>query len=44
MRSSCKAFSQLEIKEGGPTVGSAIPGLIVLGSTGRYAEQVRESK
>jgi hypothetical protein len=33
MRSSCKAFSQLVIKEGGPIVGGAIPGLVVLDST-----------
>ena len=32
MRSSCEAFSQLVIKEGGPIVGDAIPGLVVLGS------------
>ena len=32
MRSSCKAFSQLVIKGGGPTVGDTIPGLVVLGS------------
>ena len=30
MRSSYKAFSQLVIKEGGPIVGGAIPGLVVL--------------
>jgi hypothetical protein len=30
MRSSCKAFSQLVIKGGGPLVGSAISGLVVL--------------
>jgi hypothetical protein len=27
MRSSCKAFSQLVTKRGGPIVGGAIPGL-----------------
>ena len=32
MRSSFKAFSQLEIKGEGPLVSSAIPGLVVLGS------------
>jgi hypothetical protein len=32
MRSSCGAFSQLVIKQGGPLLGGAIPGLIVLGS------------
>jgi len=31
MRSSCKAFSQLVIKAGGPLVGGAIPGLVVVG-------------
>jgi hypothetical protein len=30
MRSSCKAFSQLLIKAGGPLVGDAIYGLVVL--------------
>jgi hypothetical protein len=30
MRSSCKAFSQLVIKGGGPLVGGAISGLVVL--------------
>jgi hypothetical protein len=30
MKSSCKAFSQLVIKVGGPLVGDAIPGLVVL--------------
>jgi hypothetical protein len=29
-RSSCKAFSQLVIKGGGPLVGGAISGLVVL--------------
>jgi hypothetical protein len=38
MRSRCKAFSPLVIKEGGPIVGSAIPGLVVLGSTRKQAE------
>jgi hypothetical protein len=33
MRSSCKAFSQLVIKGGGPTMGGSIPGLIVLCSS-----------
>jgi hypothetical protein len=34
MRSSCKAFSQLEIKGGRtqPNVSGAIPGLVVVGS------------
>jgi hypothetical protein len=31
MRYNCKAFSQLVIKGGGPLVGAAIPGLVVLG-------------
>jgi hypothetical protein len=44
MRSSCKAFSQLVIKGGGPIVGSVIPGLVVLGSIRKQAEQARESK
>jgi hypothetical protein len=30
MKSSCKAFSQLVIKAGGPLVGGAISGLVVL--------------
>ena len=32
MRFNCTAFSQLVIKLGGPIVGAAIPGLVVLGS------------
>jgi hypothetical protein len=44
MRSSCKAFSQLVMKGGGPIVGGAIPGLVVLGSIGKQAEQSRGSK
>jgi hypothetical protein len=44
MRSSCKAFSQLLIKWGGPTVDSVIPGLVVLGSIREQAEQARGSK
>jgi hypothetical protein len=44
MRSSCGAFSQLVIKGGGPIVGDAIPGLIVLGSKRKQAEQARGSK
>jgi hypothetical protein len=46
MRSSCKAFSQLVI-EGGkaqPIVGGAIPGLVVLGSIRKQAEQASGSK
>jgi hypothetical protein len=30
MRSSCKAFPQLVIKQGGPLVGGAISELVVL--------------
>ena len=56
MRSSCKAFSQLVIKGGGPSplwvvpslaqpiVGGAIPGLVVLGSIRNHAEQARGRK
>jgi hypothetical protein len=44
MRSSCKAFSQLVIKEGGPIVGGAISGLVVLGSIRKQTEQARGSK
>jgi hypothetical protein len=41
MRSSCGAFSQLVIKRRGPIVGSAIRGLVVLGSIRKQAEQTR---
>jgi hypothetical protein len=44
MRSSCEAFSRLVIKGGGPTVGGAISGLVVLGSIRKQAEQARGSK
>jgi hypothetical protein len=44
MRSSCGAFSQLVIKWGGPIVGSAIPGLVVLGSIREQADQARGGK
>ena len=44
MRSSCKAFSQLVIKGERPLVGGAIPGLAVLGSIRKQAEQARGSK
>ena len=44
MRSSCGASSQLVIKWGGPLVGGAIPGLIVLGSIREQAEQASGSK
>jgi hypothetical protein len=37
-------FSQLLIKSGGPLVGGAIPGLIVLASIREQAEQARGSK
>ena len=46
MRSSCKAFSQIVIKggRGGSIVGGAIPGLVVLGSIRKKAEQAGGSK
>jgi hypothetical protein len=44
MRSSCGAFSQLVTNRGGPTVGDAIPGLIVLGSIRKQAEQTSGGK
>jgi hypothetical protein len=44
MRSSCKAFSQLVIKEGGPFVGGAISGLAVLGFIREQAEQAKGGK
>jgi hypothetical protein len=44
MRSSCKAFSPLVIKAGGPIVGGAIPGLVVLGYIRKQAKQARGSK
>jgi hypothetical protein len=44
MRYSCKVFSQLVIKAGGPIVGGAISGLVVLGSIREQAEQARGSK
>ncbi len=44
MRSSCKAFSQLVIKGGGPLVGGTISGLVVLGSIREQAEQARGNK
>ena len=44
MRSNCKAFSQLVIKGERPLVGGTIPGLVVLGSIKKQAEQARESK
>ena len=39
MRSSCGEFSQLVVKTGGPTVGGAIPGQVVLGSIRKQAKQ-----
>jgi hypothetical protein len=42
MRYSCGVLFQLVIKEGGPIVVGAIPGLVVLGS--KQAEQARGSK
>jgi hypothetical protein len=44
MRSSCQAFSQLMIKQGGTLVGGAIPGLVAFGSISKQAEQARGSK
>ena len=44
MRSSCKACSQLVIKGGGPIVGCDIPGLKILGSIRKQAEQAMGSK
>ena len=41
MRSNRGAFSQLVIKLGGPSVGRAIPGLVVWGS---IRDQARGSK
>ena len=43
MRSSCGAFSQLVIKLGEPILGGAIPGLVVLGSIRKEAEQAMEA-
>jgi hypothetical protein len=44
MRSSCKAFSQLVVKEEELLVGGAIPGLVVLDSIRNKTEQTRGSK
>jgi hypothetical protein len=41
MRSNCGAFSRLVIKGGGPIVGGAIPGMVILGSIREQAEQAR---
>jgi hypothetical protein len=43
MRSSCKACSQLVIMGRGPLVGDAIPGLIVLDSIRKQAEQAEQA-
>jgi hypothetical protein len=40
---SKRTFSQL-VSRGGPIVGGAIPGLVVLGSIRKQAEQARGSK
>ena len=42
MRSSCKAFSQLGIKVGGPIVGGAIPRLVVQGFIRKQAKQTQK--
>jgi hypothetical protein len=44
MRSNCKAFSQLVIKEERPLVGWTISGLVVLGSIREHAEQARSKQ
>jgi hypothetical protein len=44
MRSSCGAFSQLVIKEGGLLVGGAIPGSGALGSIRDKSEEARGCK
>jgi hypothetical protein len=44
MRSNCKAFSQLLIKDEGPLMGGIIPGLVVWGSIREQAEQARGGK
>jgi hypothetical protein len=45
MRANYKAFSQLVIKVGGPLLGGAIPGLVVLGSIRtKQTEKIRGSK
>jgi hypothetical protein len=42
MRFSCKVFSQLVIKVGGPIVGGAIPGLVSLDSTREQARGFKQ--
>jgi hypothetical protein len=44
MRSNCNAFSQLVIKGERPLVDGTIPGLVVLGSIRKQAEQARGNK
>jgi hypothetical protein len=44
MRSGYKAFSQLVIKTGGPLVGGAIPGLVVLGSISKLSKSEEASQ
>jgi hypothetical protein len=44
MRSSCGAFSQSVIKGGGPIVGGANLGLVVLASLREQAEKARASQ
>ena len=44
MRSSCGAFSQSVIKVGGPLVGGATSGLVVLDSIREQGKQARGSK
>jgi hypothetical protein len=44
MRSSCKAISELVIKGEGPLVEGTSPGLGVLESIRKQAQQARESK
>ena len=46
MRVSCKTFSQLVINEGGPSpiAGGTIPGLVVLASIRKQAEQAMGNK
>ena len=41
-KSKCKVFSQLVINGEDPIVGSAIPGLVVLGSVTKQDEQARK--
>jgi hypothetical protein len=44
MRSSCKTFSQLAMKSGGPIVVGSILGLVVLGSLRKQDEQGKGSR